>query len=261
VKAVKELLFPVLDAAFRYRDFGSRILVRGLRDELTAQHILASATISMHDSPGKPDDFLLSLAAALIDLCRCEDLPLLRERKAPEWVFCWPGEHYRLLASIVSLLKPKNIVEIGTSTGLSALSMLPRLPEGGRICTFDIVPWNRMRDGMGLESGSFVLDSDFSDGRVVQAIANLGSEAAFLEHAAVFRDADLLFVDGPKDGVFEYELLRNFERHRLKDTCLLVLDDIRYLTMLALWRSIDRPKLDFTSFGHFSGTGLVKWQC
>jgi hypothetical protein len=29
--------------------------------------------------------------------------------------------------------------------------------------------------------------------------------------------------------------------------------------MLAIWRRIRRPKLDFTSFGHFTGTGLVLW--
>jgi len=260
VKAVKGLFFAVLDAAFRYRNFGARVLVRGLSDELSAQHILASAAISIHDSPGKPDDFLLSLAGPLIGQCRREDLPLLRERGAPEWVFSWPGEHYRLLASIVSLLQPKTIVEIGTSTGLSALSMLPRSPREGRIWTFDIVPWNRMRDGIGLQNGSFLSESDFSNGRLCQIIADLGSEAAFLEHEAILCDADLIFVDGPKDGVFEYQLVRNFQRHRLKNTCLLVFDDIRYLTMLALWRSIDRPKLDFTSFGHFAGTGLVRWE-
>jgi hypothetical protein len=27
--------------------------------------------------------------------------------------------------------------------------------------------------------------------------------------------------------------------------------------MIDLWRSIESPKLDITSFGHFSGSGLV----
>jgi hypothetical protein len=37
----------------------------------------------------------------------------------------------------------------------------------------------------------------------------------------------------------------------------LLLDDIRLLPMVGLWRSIASPKLDLTSFGHWSGTGLV----
>lgn len=36
-------------------------------------------------------------------------------------------------------------------------------------------------------------------------------------------------------------------------------DDIRVWNMLAIWRGIRRPKLDLTSFGHWSGTGLVDY--
>lgn len=36
-----------------------------------------------------------------------------------------------------------------------------------------------------------------------------------------------------------------------------MLDDIRFLNMWRLWRSIRSPKLDATSFGHWSGSGLV----
>jgi hypothetical protein len=36
-------------------------------------------------------------------------------------------------------------------------------------------------------------------------------------------------------------------------------DDIRLWNMLRTWRTINRPKLDLTSFGHWSGTGLVDW--
>ena len=36
-------------------------------------------------------------------------------------------------------------------------------------------------------------------------------------------------------------------------------DDIKELNMLGTWRAITRPKLDITSFGHWTGTGLVHW--
>jgi hypothetical protein len=38
---------------------------------------------------------------------------------------------------------------------------------------------------------------------------------------------------------------------------LLILDDIRFTNMIPLWRAISSPKLDLSSFGHWSGTGLV----
>jgi hypothetical protein len=36
-------------------------------------------------------------------------------------------------------------------------------------------------------------------------------------------------------------------------------DDIRFWNMLRIWRNVAAPKLDITSFGHWSGTGLVDW--
>jgi hypothetical protein len=40
---------------------------------------------------------------------------------------------------------------------------------------------------------------------------------------------------------------------------VLVFDDTRVRNMLHTWRDVRRPKLDLTSFGHWSGTGLVHW--
>jgi hypothetical protein len=36
-------------------------------------------------------------------------------------------------------------------------------------------------------------------------------------------------------------------------------DDIHLWNTLGTWRRISRPKLGLTSFGHWSGTGLVDW--
>jgi hypothetical protein len=40
---------------------------------------------------------------------------------------------------------------------------------------------------------------------------------------------------------------------------IVIFDDIRLMSMVYIRRSIDKPKLDITSFGHWSGTGLVEW--
>jgi len=71
-------------------------------------------------------------------------------------------------------------------------------------------------------------------------------------------EADFIMCDGPKDSKFEnkfYTLLStlNFsEKSRW-----LFLDDIRFMSEIGNWRSVESPKIDLTSFGHFSGSGLV----
>jgi len=44
----------------------------------------------------------------------------------------------RLLAALVAMLRPQRVLEIGTFTGYSSLSMAEALPPGGRIVTCDI---------------------------------------------------------------------------------------------------------------------------
>jgi caffeoyl-CoA O-methyltransferase len=44
----------------------------------------------------------------------------------------------RLLKAVVAMLQPSTVLEIGTFTGYSALSMAEALPPGGRIVTCDI---------------------------------------------------------------------------------------------------------------------------
>jgi len=66
-------------------------------------------------------------------------------------------------------------------------------------------------------------------------------------------------VDAPKDGIFELKFLENLSTILLPPNALVVFDDIRLWNMLKIWREIKRPKLDLTSFGHWTGTGLVDW--
>ncbi|WP_198243807.1 hypothetical protein [methane-oxidizing endosymbiont of Gigantopelta aegis] len=67
----------------------------------------------------------------------------------------------------------------------------------------------------------------------------------------------LFFCDGPKDGHFEYQFISYLTKLKPKKGRVLMLDDIRFKNMIDLWFSIDSPKLDMSSFGHWSGTGLV----
>lgn len=164
----------------------------------------------------------------------------------------WPGEHYRLLAGLVALLQPRIVVEIGTERGLSALCLKKYLPPAGKVITFDIVPWRAF-------SNTYLREEDFADGRLNQEIADLSKPQVFEKYKSLIREADLIFADGPKDGKFEWVLASHLNAVLTEKSTYVVFDDIRDLNMLKFWRELPWPKLDLTSFGHWTGTGLVHW--
>jgi hypothetical protein len=42
-----------------------------------------------------------------------------------------------------------------------------------------------------------------------------------------------------------------------KNNKILIIDDIKFINMIDLWINIESPKIDISSFGHWSGTGIV----
>ena len=96
--------------------------------------------------------------------------------------------------------------------------------------------------------------------RIVTHLDDLVSAAGFERHRALLESASLVFVDAAKDGVMERVLLERFESLRFRRPTLVVFDDIRVWNMLSIWRDVRRPKLDATSFGHWSGTGMIDWE-
>ena len=207
------------------------------------------------DPASAPSPELLDACLAAIAAARRTDLADVsaRMKAGPRWPDYWPGEHYRLLAGLVLATKPRNVIEIGTFTGLSALALRKYLAADGVITTFDIAPWDSFRD-------TCFVRADFEDGRLVQQLGDLSDPDVVRRHEPLLAGADLMFVDAPKDGVFEPKFLRNLERIAFRKPPLIVWDDIRLWNMLSVWRGISRPKLDLTSFGHWSGTGVVRWE-
>jgi predicted O-methyltransferase YrrM len=250
VGLVKALLKPIVQPLLRV---GSLDLLscRWRLKQLNAAYAELSAVATVHDAPGSPSQRLLDLLPRLAERAGRAGLSLLASRGAPAQVDCWPGEHYRLLAALVQEIQPHRVVEIGTQTGLSALAMLPLLPDGGQLVTFDVVPWNRL-------TPVYLRSDDFRAGRFEQVLADLGDPATARQHADLLRAADFIFVDGPKDGVFERRLLANFEVNGLREGALLLFDDVRVWNMIDIWRSIAHPKIDLTSLGHYSGSALVQ---
>ena len=82
----------------------------------------------------------------------------------------------------------------------------------------------------------------------------------FNKHKEMISNAELIFLDGPKDGITEYKLMKKLENAKFKKTPILFFDDIRIWHMLKLWQDISYPKIDLVSFGHWSGSGIVEWK-
>ena len=214
-----------------------------------------SMLLSADDEPTQPSEYLLDLAVKFINVAREIELSDLVSRMstAPYYPTIWPGEHYRLLAAIVRVLKPKLVIEIGTASGLSALALKKFLDKDAKLITFDIIPWTDFSD-------TVFRSEDFLDGNLLQQCVDLRDPAVVNYFKPTLEDAEIIFIDAAKDGVGEYLFWNNLSALNFKSPPLLIFDDIRLWNMLKFWRSITMPKLDLTSFGHWSGTGIVEWR-
>ena len=122
----------------------------------------------------------------LYRLWRATNVHLLRGRMASGHL------QGRLLKMIVSMIRPKNILEVGTFSGYSAICMAEGLPEDGRLYTYEINdvtrPWIE---------GSAVSDKiEFIIGDANVEAPKLGIEF------------DMAFIDGDKRTYLEtYEMV------------------------------------------------------
>lgn len=194
---------------------------------------------------------LLDVAIAAASAAHHLELSIFAGRGSVEcrWFEIWPGEHYRLLAALVRILSPKIVVEIGTFTGMGALALAQEI-GAGHVHSFDLVPWQSI-------ASTWLQADDFRN--ITQHLADLGEPAVFRRYADLLSAADLIFVDGPKDRRFEPAFITQLGQLTTKSNLVVVFDDVRQLAMLKPWWEMKRPKLDLTSFGHWSGTGLVDW--
>ncbi len=232
-------------------DFTIRVAAHNILRNFPSRHRELSVIYSLDDQPtGQPAalvELLLEASRAALQI----DLANLQARASSpiqgKLIGTWPGEHYRLLAGLAQIMRPAIAVEIGTWQGASALAL--RAGGAPSVVTYDITPWQDI-------PGTLLRSTDFDDGALQQHLVDLRDTEHFEQHLPQLRRADLLFFDGPKDRYFEQvviprTLVALSDRRRL-----VVLDDIRVLNMVRLWSSISAPKLDATSLGHWSGTGL-----
>ena len=191
----------------------------------------------------------LSILADAVSVAVSTDLSPLRERlplpEDREWFTVWPGEHYTLLAGLAQTISAKLAWDIGTYHGASALALAGAVES---VVTNDVVPLSHM------EGAHTALESDWPN--VTQTVGDLADAGFYSIHEASIACADMVLVDGPKDGKFEYTVIPRLIE-TMKPGSILVMDDIRFANMRALWLGLDRPRIDVGCFGHWSGTGVV----
>lgn len=222
--------------------------LRVLNNPSLIRHFEPSLICSADDD-SRPNQYLIDLAVSGIQIASRESIENFDVAISDSIFFnVFPGEHYRLLKALTKILNPEVVVEIGTYTGMGTLSISQGM-KTGLLHTFDIFPWDSMMSH---------LNANLMDGtKITQHLSDLSLDGQFEKYKEILDQADLIFLDAPKDGVFEYKILDLFQSLKPKEGRLLIIDDIRFINMIELWRGIKSPKLDVTSFGHWSGTGLV----
>ena len=98
----------------------------------------------------------------------------------------------RLLAELVRLSRATRVLEFGTFTGYSSISMALALPAGGRIITYDIEPETTAIARRYAEEAGVADRIEFRLGPALDAISGLDSPF------------DLVFIDADKENYVNY---------------------------------------------------------
>jgi predicted O-methyltransferase YrrM len=218
---------------------------------LSARHVEPSLIASIDDLRPGSNDFLVGLlleAAAEARSISLEDVVArCSDPMDALYTTTWPGEHYKLLAGIARVLNAKHAVEVGTYKGQGTLALASAVPK---VVTYDVVAYTDI-------PGALLRPDDFDHG-VEQRLGDLCVPEFFDSQLDTLLEADLIFVDGPKDGHFEKAFSELLYPALVGTGKLVVWDDIRLMSMVSVWRGFPVAKLDATSLGHWSGTGLTQ---
>lgn len=98
----------------------------------------------------------------------------------------------RFLSALVAMLRPQLVLEIGTFTGYSALSMAESLPPGGRIVTCDINDDHVAIARRHIERSPYAAQIDIRLGNAHDTLETLDGRF------------DLVFIDAEKTGYLGY---------------------------------------------------------
>jgi predicted O-methyltransferase YrrM len=157
------------------------------------------------------------------------------------------GSHYTLLKAICKITNAKKVIDIGTYTGMSAISFLD---AGCMVKSFDIVSPFQFED-------CILLPEDLNRSKIELINANLFDDIVFSNYKSELINSDIIFLDGPKFGGFEEKILPKILKLDFKQDTIIIVDDIYMKSMKVLWDSLECPRIDLALFGHVSGTGIL----
>jgi caffeoyl-CoA O-methyltransferase len=98
----------------------------------------------------------------------------------------------RLLEMLVWIARPRRVLELGTYSGYSALSMAAALPEGGRIVTCEVDAGHAAFAQRHVDASPYADRIEIRVGRALDVVGELEGEF------------DLVFIDADKDGYLDY---------------------------------------------------------
>jgi len=153
------------------------------------------------------------------------------------------GFYYKWLAKAVSVLKPQNILELGTYTGTSTIMMYGEMGQDATLTSVDTVRDHR-----------FIPDIMREDCRVRFVIGNDLDLSVYGDTAP--QNVDFLFVDtehSARQATAEW----NLYRHKLVTNALVAFDDIKLNDMPQFWEKLPEPKFDLSKLCHYSGFGVI----
>lgn len=154
-------------------------------------------------------------------------------------------EPYRLLYYLTNLFNDSKIIDLGTSNGASALALSAN--KTNQIYSFDII--DRCETSFLQNENSFEKAPSFQN---VDFIVTQD----FTKYIDLFLNSPFIYLDIAHDGIWENILLDLLTKNNYKG--IMVLDDIHaFPEMEILWNKLTFNKVDITSYGHWSGTGLI----
>lgn len=98
----------------------------------------------------------------------------------------------RLLETLVFLIQPRLVVEVGTYAGTSALAMAGALPAGGRIVTLELSDEHADWAQAGIDASPYAARIEIRRGPAIAALT------------AIDGPIDFCFIDADKPGYVDY---------------------------------------------------------
>ncbi len=134
-----------------------------------------------------------------------------KNAKKMSWPIVGPKKG-KLLEKLIKHYKPKNVLEVGSLVGYSAILMAQHMPEDGKIVTIEKSPKMAALAKENFAKAGFKKSIDLMVGDAMSVIPKL--EGPF----------DIVFLDAAKDEYYNYLLLAE---NKLSPSAIIVADNVK----------------------------------